>query len=200
MFPRHIHHISIPNNAMKWSRMSEKWAKKAHVVSPECKLILYADDSAIIFAHKNYEVISQKLSNVMESCSNWLVDNKLSLHLGKTEFVLFGPSRKLRSITNFHVQCKDHIIKAQDSVKYFGLFIDNHMNCEKIVNSIIEKVNSRLKFLYRHAKYLNTSTRITLSSALIQCYFDYSSSLWFGGLSKALKHKLQVTQNKVDLY
>ena len=71
------------------------------------------------------------------------------------------------------------------------------MNCEKIVNSITEKVNSRLKFLYRHAKYLNTTTRITLSSTLIQCYFDYSSSSWFGGLSEALKHKLQVTQNKV---
>ena len=117
------------------------------------------------------------------------MDNKLSLHLGKTECVPFGPRRKLRSITNFHVQCKDYILKAQDSVKYFGLFIDNHMNYEKIVNSIIGKVNSRLN-LYRHAKYLNTSTRITLSSALIQCYFDYSSSSWFGGLSKALKHKL----------
>ena len=30
MFPRHIHHISIPNNAI----MSEKWAKKAQVSSP----------------------------------------------------------------------------------------------------------------------------------------------------------------------
>ena len=47
-------------------------------VSADCKLILYADDSAIMFAHKNHEVISQKLCNVMESCSNWLVDNKLS--------------------------------------------------------------------------------------------------------------------------
>ena len=34
MFPRHIHHILIPNNAMNWSRMSEKWAKKVHVSSP----------------------------------------------------------------------------------------------------------------------------------------------------------------------
>ena len=39
-------------------------------VSADCKLILYADDSAILFAHKNHEVISQKLSNVMESYSN----------------------------------------------------------------------------------------------------------------------------------
>ena len=26
VFPRHIHLISVPNNAMKWSKMSEKWA------------------------------------------------------------------------------------------------------------------------------------------------------------------------------
>ena len=88
-------------------------------VSADCKLILYADDSAIMFAHKNHEVISQKLSNVMESCSNWLVDHKLSLHLVKTECVLFDPRRKLRSIANFHVQCKDHIIKAQDSLNIY---------------------------------------------------------------------------------
>ena len=67
-------------------------------VSADCKLILYADDSAILFSHKGPEVISQKLSEVMESCSNWSVDNKLSLHLGKTECVLFGPRRQLNSI------------------------------------------------------------------------------------------------------
>ena len=54
-------------------------------------LILYAVDSAILFSHKDQEVISQKLSEVIESCSNWLVDNKLSLHRGKTECVQFGP-------------------------------------------------------------------------------------------------------------
>ena len=72
-------------------------------VSADCKLILYADDSAIFFSHKDPEVISQKLSEVMESCSNWLVDNTLSLHLGKTECVLFGPRRKLNNIKNFNL-------------------------------------------------------------------------------------------------
>ena len=40
-------------------------------VSADCKLILYVDVSAILFSHKDPEVISQKLSEVMESCSNW---------------------------------------------------------------------------------------------------------------------------------
>ena len=38
---------------------------------------------------------------------------------------------------------------------------------------------------------------MTLSSALIQCYFDYSCSSWYSSLSKHLKQKLQVCQNKM---
>ena len=98
--------------------------------SADCKLILYSDD--LVPYHKDPEVISQKLSEVMESCSNWLVDNKLSLHLGKTECVRFGPRRKLKNITNFNVKCKEQVIKSQDSVRYLGLYIDKYINCEKI--------------------------------------------------------------------
>ena len=35
------------------------------------------------------------VTTFMESCSEGLVDNKLSLRLGKTECVPFGPKRKL---------------------------------------------------------------------------------------------------------
>ena len=65
-------------------------------ISTECKLLLYADDSAILFSHKDPEVVSRKLSSELESCSKWLVDNKLSLHLGKTECIWFGSRRKLK--------------------------------------------------------------------------------------------------------
>ena len=54
-------------------------------------------------------------------CSKWLVDNKLSLHMGKTECIIFGSKRKLRKINNFSVECNGHTIKAQRSVKYLGL-------------------------------------------------------------------------------
>ena len=98
-------------------------------VSADCKFILYADDSAILFSHKDPEVISQKLSEVIESWSNWLVGNKLSLHLlGKTECVLFGPRRKLNNIKSFNVKCKENVIKSQDSVRYLGLYIDKFMS------------------------------------------------------------------------
>ena len=70
-------------------------------IEADCKLILYANDSAIIFVHKDPKVISQKLSKVMESYSEWLI----SLHLGKTECVLFGPQRKLKKVEHFTIFC-----------------------------------------------------------------------------------------------
>ena len=88
-------------------------------------------------------------------------------------------------------------IPCQENVKYLGFTIDNLLNGEAIVDSIVKKVNSRLSFLYRNCRNFNLETKKTLISALVQCHFDYSCSSWYAGLSKKLKHKLKVTQNKV---
>ena len=87
----------------------------------DCKLILYADD----YSQRSISHIAAKLGKQLESCSNWLVDNKLSLHLGKTECMLFGPPRKLKKVENFKVNCYDTIIESVTYVKYLGLNIDN---------------------------------------------------------------------------
>ena len=146
-------------------------------INPDCKLLLYADDSTILFSHKDPNFISNKLGKELESCSEWLVDNKLSLHLGKTECILFGPKRNLKRASEFQIQCNGHVIKSQSSIKYLGIDIDQNLSGEKkTANSITKKVNSRLKFMYRKANCLSTETRKTLSMALIQCHFDYSCS------------------------
>ena len=54
-------------------------------IDSDCKVLLYADDSCILFSHRDPEVICSKLSKMLKQCHDWLVDNKLSLHLGKTE-------------------------------------------------------------------------------------------------------------------
>ena len=138
-------------------------------IDDDCKLIFYADDSAIIYTHRDTKVISAKLDKVLENCFDWLVDNKLSLHLGKNECDLFGPSRKFKSGGQFEVKCHNHVIKASDHVKYLGVTIDKYLRCDLIVNEIIKIVNARLKFLYRNGASLNNRSRSTLASALIQC-------------------------------
>ena len=58
------------------------------------------------------------------------------------------------------------------------------------------KVNNKIKFLYRQARYFDLRTKKNLVSALVLCKFDYSISSWYIGLSALSKSKLQVAQNK----
>ena len=43
----------------------------------KCKLILYADDSALLVSGKDVKVIQEKLGKELCALSSWLVDNKL---------------------------------------------------------------------------------------------------------------------------
>ena len=166
-------------------------------ISVTCKLLLYADDSALIVSGSDPKEIADNLSIELNSCREWLMDNKLSLHLGKTESILFGSKNKLRKATSFEVRCNGNIIEQVKSVKYLGLQIDHDLSGDNIVNGILKKAKSRLKFLYKHKHMLSFSCKKTLCSALIQCHFDYSCFSWYPGIRKELAKKLQIMQNKI---
>ena len=152
-------------------------------IDQDCKVLLYADDTAILFSHNDTRVISEKLSRMLKSCHEWLVDNKLSLHLGKTESILFGPNRKLRSQSpeNVSISCNGINIESKTSVRYLGVMIDQFLSGDHVVNTILKKVHQILKFLYRNKNCLDLQSRKTLCSTLIQCYFDYTYSCWYEG-------------------
>ena len=61
---------------------------------------------------------------------------------------------------------------------------------------VIEKINSGLTFLYRKNQFLDVPLRRLLCNTLIQPHFDYACTAWYPQLTKKLKDKLQVTQNK----
>ncbi|CAL4138853.1 unnamed protein product, partial [Meganyctiphanes norvegica] len=89
-------------------------------ISVKCKLLLYADDSALIISGSDPKQIAESLSKELDSCRQWLMDNKLSLHLGKTESILFGTRRKLKRVESFEVKCGNEIVMHVNTVKYLG--------------------------------------------------------------------------------
>ena len=153
-----------------------------------CRLILYADDSALLVSGTSVSVIEETLE--------WLVDNKLSIHLGKTESIFFGSNKKIRKQSTIKLICGDNEVTALENVKYLGVSLDQSLGGKYIAESFLKKANSRLKFLWRQAKYLNRNSRKLLATSLILCHFDYACSAWFEGLQVKLQKKLQILQNK----
>ena len=167
------------------------------VISVKNRLLLYADDSLILVCHKNPNVVSECLADDLDSCNKWLIDNKLSLHVGKTETILFGSKRKLNRVCDFDVKYKNHCIMGVTSVKYLGVMLDQDLSGNSMVSNVIAKALGKLKFPYRQGHFLNSELRKTLCTALIQCHLDYCCTAWYQSLSNVLKQKLQVVQNKI---
>ena len=165
-------------------------------ISLNCKLSLYADDSALLYSHSDASVIGDFLSRELSKCKQWLVDNKLSLHIGKTECLLFGTSRRLRGC-DFLVTCEGKAIERVFNVKYLGVQLDEYLNGSSHVNHVLKTCAARLAFLYRSANLLSYTCRLTLCSALVQPYIDYCCSSWYSSISIALQKKLDIVQRKM---
>ena len=95
------------------------------------KLLLYADDSAILVADKQISTIETILENELGTVSDWLIDNKLSLHLGKTESILFCSKQKLKATSNLNMECKGTVIEPREKVKYLGAVLEQTLTGEK---------------------------------------------------------------------
>ena len=81
-------------------------------------------------------------------------------------------------------------------MNYLRCMLDETMLGEKMALRVIEKIKARLKFLYQKNRFLDAPLRRLLCNALIQPHFDHACTAWYQNLTKKLKHKLTVAQNK----
>ena len=92
------------------------------------KLLIYADDATLLVHGRNLKDTESSLSSELEIVNKWLISTKLSLHLGKTESILFGSKHRLKSQSNLNISCKGQSIEAKNSAKYLGATIDQTLD------------------------------------------------------------------------
>ena len=165
-------------------------------------LLLYADDTCLIYTGKDIKMIEEQLNTDLSSLCDWFIDNKLGVHFGeeKTKSILFGNKRQLKSQGDLVHGYGNIEIKQYSKVTYLGCILDNDLSGESMATKILSLVNSRLKFLYRKQKLLTLSLLRLLCNALIQPHYDYACLVWYPSLNKRLSKKIQTSQNKCIRY
>ena len=98
------------------------------------------------------------------------------------------------------IQYGDVKIKQYSKVTYLGCELDDSLSGEAMALKVINKINGRLKFLYRKNRYLTPYLKRLLCNALIQPHFDYVCSSRYPNLIKKFKSKLQTIQSKCMRY
>ena len=89
-------------------------------------LFLDANDSCLMYYHRDVNEIEKQLNKDFENVYDWFVDNKLSIHFGedKIKSVLFASKRKIKSARKLNVKYKNIKIKQRSQVIILGCVLD----------------------------------------------------------------------------
>ena len=160
---------------------------------------MFADDTNVSYAADSLNELQNVLNSELKSLHNWLITNRLSLNIAKTEFMTIGSRQKLRTIDDvitikIIINFKSEINRV-DSVKSLGVYIDNHLTWTKHIDKISKKIASAIGALKRIRPYITTNTAVQVYQALIQPHFDYCCSVW-DGLGETLSCEMQKLQNR----
>ena len=99
---------------------------------------MYADDEHLTYANKDVNIIQSCLNKHLLNISKWLIVNKLTLNMTKTEFMLIGSRQKLKTLTTSPVlNINGTLVNQVSTLKSLGVLIDANLtwgiHIEKLV-------------------------------------------------------------------
>ena len=140
-------------------------------------MVLYADDTAIFFPHKDARVIEYTLQEELSIAQHWLNYNKLTLNVKKTKCMLLGTKHNLAN-SSLCIYSNNTALDCVSSFKYLGVTIDQSLTWSAHIDHTCGKIAQRLGILRRIRKYLTRDTAILLYNAIVLPLFDYADLVW----------------------
>ena len=168
---------------------------------PKClnhsKSILYADDTLLYYSAKTATALQTNINSDLQSLSNWLNENLLTLNYEKTKFLFFANRKHLKSYSNINITINtNQKIKQGKSIKYLGITLSEDLSWHDHIDNLITKINQRLGLLRRVKSYLPLEARCTLYTSLILPLLDYADIIWGDKNNAVLMNSLQILENK----
>ena len=84
---------------------------------------MFADDTSISYSADSLEELQNVINSELKNLNDWLIANKLSLTITKTELIIGLRQRINATQSNIDIGIDDHEINRVYAVKSLGLYI-----------------------------------------------------------------------------
>ena len=157
--------------------------------------VQFADDTCLFMENKNKAILAEQLNSELIHVSEWLVSNKLSLNVNKSNFLFFSNQRDKDPPV---LKIQNNIIENKEVVKYLGILIDNKLKWNHHINSVSQKISRGIGILHS-TKYLVPPELLSnLYFAFIQSHLSYGILSWGSPLSHLTElNKLLIKAEKI---
>ena len=154
---------------------------------------LYADDSVLTSSHKDVLTLQNNINQELHKIDKWLCINELTIHLNRTNFLLFSNNSTLPEL-NIHFASSK--IKRCDNVKYSGVYLDDKLNWDSHIGYLITKLSSAIAIFYKLRNYFPINILITVFYSIVYSHLQYAVTSW-GKCSITWRKWLQIKQNMI---
>ena len=171
------------------------YANELPNVAKKCKAALYADDTVLYTANKDFQTSVADLQQDINAISNWCRKNGIKANTEKTKVMVFGGKTVLSRLTPFQIQFDGVPLDTVSTYKYLGITLDSQLNYNKHVQKIVSCVSGKLKQFQRMRSFLNIKAALSVYKGTILPILEYGD-IFLDSTSLANRKKLQVLQNR----
>ena len=114
----------------------------------------------------------------MANINDWLVANKLSLNIKKSNYILFHKSNQNIVTPPSLVVVNNVSLERVDYTKFLGIVIDSGLTWSMHTLAVQNKVAQGTAILFRTRKFLNKCTLLMLYYSLIYPHLMYGVEVW----------------------
>ena len=132
-----------------------------------CKSILYVDDTLLYYSGKTVADLQLKINTDLESLSQWLNNNLLTLNYDETKFMIFANKKPTPSLSDVTITVENHKVLREKSITYLGITLSEDFSSHEHIDNMIAKINQRLGILRRIKHCLDLNTRCVIYTSLI---------------------------------
>ena len=163
-------------------------------ISKVLNFYLFADDTNIYFEAETPEKLESVLNNELKELYTWLIVNRLSLNINKTNFVVFRPYNKpLKHNITLKIQKK--AIAEKKIVKYLGIMIDSGLTWQAHIDNLSKKISRSIGLLYKIRPFVNKHIMKMLYYSLVFSHLTYAIEIW-GSADKTHLNRLLILQKR----
>ena len=140
------------------------------------------------------QTLFNNMNEDLKQLSNWFKTNKLSLNIGKTNYIIFT-LKQTTGHDELKLQIDNTQIQRVHSTQFLGIHIDSKLQWQEHVKHVKKKLSSGLYPLNSSKNTLQQSHMQTLYYSLVHPHLNYGCLL----CDKTYKthiHQLEVLQRK----
>ena len=159
--PKELNPCGVPQGSVLGPLLFLIYINDIHQSSDKLNFFLFADDTTLLFAHKNLKVLEQVINSELTKVSEWLIANKLSLNIKKSNYVIFCPKQKKVnreiSIKMYDTSANRYCsVERKDFVKFLEILIDCNLKWKHRIDFVSLKISKTIGILARLRHFLKS--------------------------------------------